>query len=144
MSATTAPVWTHAKLQARLQRSSFNEWLGLELVSWDAAGITLAMRCRPEILGHKKLGALHGGIVAALVDTGCSMAVVARTGESVFTVDLRVDFLRPATADAYRVRAEVLRLGRTLATVDARVTTVDDRLVASGRAVLQHIAQLGD
>jgi uncharacterized protein (TIGR00369 family) len=77
-----------------------------------------------------------------VIDTGCSMAVVARTGESVFTVDMRVDYLRPAIAVEYTIRAEVVRLGRTLATADARVIAADGKLVATGRAVLQHIARV--
>jgi uncharacterized protein (TIGR00369 family) len=140
MSPATAPAWTREQLQARVDRAPFNAWLGLQVLEWDVTTITLGLRTRPEILGHAALNALHGGILASVIDTGCSLAVVARTGESVYTVDMRVDYLRPATATEYRVCASIVRLGRTLATADARVETArEGRLVASGRAVLQHI-----
>jgi uncharacterized protein (TIGR00369 family) len=143
MSAVTAPTWTREQLQQRLDRAPFNAWLGLEVAEWDATQFVLRLRVRPELLGHEGLKALHGGIVAAVIDTACSMAVMARTGESVFTVDMRVDYLRPATAAQFTVHGEVVRLGRTLATADAKMITPDGRLVASGRALLQHIADPG-
>jgi uncharacterized protein (TIGR00369 family) len=135
-------VWTHAQLQERVSRAPFNAWLGLELVAWDERGVTLRMRNRQELSGQVALRALHGGIAAALVDVGCSMAVIAQTGESVFTVDMRVDYLRPATDDEFTVRSEVVRLGRTLATADAQIIGASGKVVASGRAVLQQIRQI--
>ncbi len=142
MSAGPVPAWSRESLQARIDRAPFNAWLGLELVDWDADGISIRLRMRRELCGHATLNALHGGILASVIDTGCSMAVVARTGESVFTVDMRVDYLRPAIAVEYTIRAEVVRLGRTLATADARVIAAEGKLVATGRAVLQHIARV--
>lgn len=142
MSARKHVEWTRESLQARVDRAPFNRWLGLEAVSWEHGAVELRLRARPEIMGHVAIGALHGGILASILDTACSVAVVTATGESVFTVDMRVDYLRPATADIYTIRARVVRLGRTLATVDAEVESADGQKVACGRAVLQNIAQL--
>jgi uncharacterized protein (TIGR00369 family) len=142
MSMAGTPTWTHEQLQERVSRAPFNAWLGLELVAWDEHGVTLRLRNRRELSGQVALRALHGGIIAAVVDAGCSMAVIAQTGESVFTVDMRVDYLRPATDDEFTVRGDVVRLGRTLATADTRVIAVNGKVVASGRAVLQHVVQI--
>jgi uncharacterized protein (TIGR00369 family) len=136
--STTAPDWTRDELQARIEKPPFNTWLGLRMIDWDADGITIGVCARPETYGSSTRKALHGGILAALVDIGCAMSVIARTGESVFTVDMRIDYLRPALAEEYKVRGEIVRLGRTLATADARLFAADGRLVASGRAVMQH------
>ena len=142
MSARKTVEWTLESLQARVDRAPFNRWLGLEALSWEHGVIELRLRTRPEILGHAAIGALHGGILASILDTACSVAVVTATGESVFTVDMRVDYLRPATADVYTIRARVVRLGRSLATVDAEVEAADGQKVACARAVLQNIAQM--
>lgn len=142
MSARKPVEWTRESLQARVDRAPFNQWLGLEATAWEHGAVELRLRTRPEIMGHAAIGALHGGILAAVLDTACSVAVVTATGESVYTVDLRVDYLRPATAEVYTIRARVVRLGRTLATVDAEVEAADGQKVACGRAVLQHIAQM--
>ena len=142
MSMAQAVEWTRDALQARIDRAPFNAWLGLELQDWGHGTIALRLRTRPEVLGHAAINALHGGILASILDTACSMAVVTATGESVYTVDIRVDFLRPATAEVYTIQAKVARLGRTLATADAEVIAEDGQQVACGRAVLQHIAQM--
>lgn len=138
-----APAWTHERLQERLLRPPLNQWLGLELVGWDERGVTLRLATRREFFGRPVGGYVHGGILATLLDVACSMAVIARTGESVYTVDMRIDYLRPATATEYTVRGEILRLGRTLATADAQVLAPDGKVVASGRAVMQHTPDTG-
>lgn len=138
MSVPTPPQWTREQLQERLRRPPFNAWLGLDLLGWSADGVTIGLQARPEIFGHPGVRALHGGILASLVDVAASFAVIVRTGESLFTVDMRVDYHRPATAAAYRVESSVVRVGRTLATADARVLTVEGVMVASGRGVFQH------
>jgi uncharacterized protein (TIGR00369 family) len=142
MSMAGTASWTHAQLQERVSRAPFNTWLGLELVAWDERGVTLRMLNRRELSGQAALRALHGGIIASLVDVGCSMAVIAQTGESVFTVDMRVDYLRPATDEEFTIRGDVVRLGRTLATAETQVIASDGKVVASGRAVLQHVRQI--
>ena len=139
MNPDSAPRWTREGLQQRVSRSPFNAWLGLELADWDDAGITIRFGMRPELCGHATLRALHGGIIAAVLDVGCSMAVMARTGQSLFTVDMRVDYLRPATGSAFTLRGEVVRLGRTLATSDARLYSDATELLATGRALVQHV-----
>ena len=78
----------------------------------------------------------------ALIDLTADFAIAAKLGRGVPTVDMRVDYLRPATAEVYTIRARVVRLGRTLATVDAEVEAADGQKVACGRAVLQNIAQM--
>ena len=138
MSDAGPPQWTTGELQARLLRPPFNAWLELRLLSWGDEGVVIGLDARPELLGHTGVGSLHGGVLATLVDVAASFAVIVRTGESLLTVDMRVDYHRPATATGYRAEARVVRLGRTLATADTQVLAVDRSLVASGRAVFQH------
>ncbi len=57
-------------------------------------------------------GSLHGGVVATLLDAAATFALIASTGIDWSTVDLRVDFLRPAPLAALEVRGHVVRAGR--------------------------------
>ena len=79
---------------------------------------------RPEV---------HGGILAMFADIAGHAAVAARLRHGVPTVDLRVDYLRMAGGDFLCARATPLKLGRTLAVVDIRITDDQERLVAVGR-----------
>jgi uncharacterized protein (TIGR00369 family) len=127
------------RLRERLGQTAFSAWLGMTLESADESGVVFRMPTRPEILGSPSTGALHGGVVATLIDTAASYAVMARTGRSIATVDMRVDYHRPALSPEYRVEGSIVRLGRTMATADARVYDDKGALVASGRAVLMHL-----
>jgi uncharacterized protein (TIGR00369 family) len=127
------------QLRERLAQTAFSAWLGLTLESSDDSGVAFRMSARPEMLGSPSTGALHGGVVASLIDTAASYAVMARTGHSVATVDMRVDYHRPAISPEYRIEGSIVRLGRTMATADARMYDDKGSLLASGRALLMHL-----
>ena len=61
--------------------------------------------------------------------------MVVFTGRGAPTIDLRTDFLRGVGATDLRARGQLVRLGRTMANIDAIVHDSAGRHVASGRAV---------
>jgi uncharacterized protein (TIGR00369 family) len=126
------------QLQQRITVSPFNRWLGLTAESIDADGVVLTLVRREELIGNPKTGVLHGGLMGCLVDAACAFAVIAQTGQSVATVDFRVDFHRASIAPQLWARGRILKTGRTLATVEGHVYEKDGTLVASGRAVMLH------
>ncbi len=56
-------------LQERIDRAPFNRFIGLTVTEITDAGITLRIPVREEVLGHATMGMLHGGVMAALIDT---------------------------------------------------------------------------
>ena len=73
---------------------------------------------------------------SAMIDATCSYAWLANEGGFVSTVDLRTDFHRPLPKGRITIRADIVRAGRSIITVDARIADADGRLMASGRAVM--------
>jgi uncharacterized protein (TIGR00369 family) len=49
------------------------------------------------------------------------------------TINLRIDFLRPASATDLRAVARIRRAGRTVGVVDIDVIDEQDRVIAIGR-----------
>ena len=101
------------------------------------------------MLGNTKLRVLHGGVTAAVLDSIAGVAILMKMAEQdpkpdiatqlrefarLSTIDLRVDYLDPAAADAFVATATVTRLGTRVANV--QMALHDDRgtCVATGAA----------
>jgi uncharacterized protein (TIGR00369 family) len=130
-----APALDFATLAAMVKDCPFHQWLGVELVSLDARGISIRMPWRAEFVSDPDRGYAHGGVLASLIDLAADYAVAARLGRGAATVDMRVDFHRAAMPGPLIARAAVIKVGSTLATAEARVLDQNDGLVASGRAL---------
>jgi uncharacterized protein (TIGR00369 family) len=75
---------------------------------------------------------LHGGVVATMLDTAASFALIDSTGTDWSTVDLRVDYLRPAPVAQLEVRGHVLQVGRRFGRAKAELADPrDGRLLAA-------------
>lgn len=74
---------------------------------------------------------IHGGVIAALLDTAATLVLAAADGEIWATVDLRVDYLRPVPIGACHLEASVLRAGRRVARSTASLYDSASRLCAT-------------
>lgn len=74
----------------------------------------------------------HSGAAFALADTVAGAAMVSRNMDVTPTVNMRMEYLRPATTDL-TAEATVVRNGAHVAAVDVEVTDADGTLVATGR-----------
>ncbi len=53
----------------------------------------------PQLVGNPVTGVIHGGAISTLMDATAGVAVMAKLGKpmSIATLDLRIDYLKPAT-----------------------------------------------
>lgn len=74
----------------------------------------------------------HGGVAYALADTVGGAAVISLHYTATPTIDMRMDYLAPATTDLV-AEAEVVRDGDSVAVADVAVRDVDGTEVATAR-----------
>ena len=102
-------------IQAR--RSVYGASSGLQLDRAAPAEAWSSLPYRPVFVGATATGVLHGGVVTAMLDESCGMAVqLALDGaRAIATLDLRIDYLGPAMphvdllgdAECYRVTRHI-------------------------------------
>ena len=124
---------TRDDVQALVTRAPFHQWLGLTVTAVHDDGIELKAKWRDEWLVNTERGYAHGGVLAALIDLAADWAMVKQTGRGVPTIDLRVDYHRPALRGDLVARGKVIRSGSQFATAEAQVFDADGKLLASGR-----------
>jgi uncharacterized protein (TIGR00369 family) len=75
-----------------------NQALGIEVISLAAGEVVYQLPYDPKLIGNPDTGTLHGGAITALLDAASGASVFARLAERVpiATLDLRIDYLRPA------------------------------------------------
>ena len=124
------------KIQASLDASPFISFCGLrvEAVQPDEGRLVLTMPMRPELGRRSDAPQMHGGPIAALIDTAGCYACMMVLGHGVPTVNFRTDYFRPVMDSGLRAVAQVRRAGRAVAVADVDLFDDQDRLVAVGRA----------
>jgi uncharacterized protein (TIGR00369 family) len=125
---------TVAGVQALVETTPIHRWLGFKVVAMDAAAGTLAMTA-PGGGNSERMdggGQAHGGVIATLIDSTATFACSVALGKTVPTMNMRVDYLRPAAGDEMVATATVRRSGRTVAVIDVDVIA-GGKLVAIGR-----------
>ena len=131
------------------ERIVFNQLLGLRIETLEAGRVAGRLAMRHELIGHFTHQRLHGGVISATLDAMGGLAVMAAIGArhldepvearlarfaKLGTIDLRIDYLRPATGPQFTATAETLRLGSRVASTRMAFLDAQQRLLATGAA----------
>ena len=115
-------------------RSPFMRFLGLEIVTAEKGRIEIRLPFREEFIRLDGSDWLHGGVISALADIAGDYAVMTETAPGVPTIDMRVDYLRPARKGDLTAIGKTVRVGKTICVADVEIRDASGTLVAVGRA----------
>lgn len=126
------------------ERMPFNDHLGIELREIEPGHAVGKLDLSGEHSSSPDRMIAHGGVAYALADTVGGAAVIAANGAVAPTIDMRIDYLAPATDGTLRAEATVLKNGDNVAAVGVTVTDDDGRKIATARGTYKSGGGEGD
>lgn len=121
--------------QQRIDVSPFQRWLGLRVTEVDEGRMRVSLPWKEDLVSNPNPPTVHGGILASVIDLLGLYSVLTTGNASLATVDLRVDYHRPAGPGDMFAEAHVIKLGTKVSTAETKVFDGDGKLLASGRGV---------
>lgn len=98
---------------ALLDAWPYARFLGVRLEAGEAGPLAV-LPFDPKLIGNPILPALHGGVVASFLELA-ALAKLDAAGRRARTIDITVDYLRPARPVTFYAEARILKLGRRVA-----------------------------
>lgn len=109
------------------------QFLGMEVSGAERGVGQAVVELGPDHLNPN--GVVHGAVLFTLVDTAmgkATMSVIDEPDHFCASVEVSLRFIRPAATGRITATASVVRRGRNLVHLDARVVADDGRLIATG------------
>lgn len=126
---------TKQELQDRIRQAPFHQWLDLSVTEVTEKEIVVTVGWREEFVVNAERGYTHGGILATVIDVAADYALAVKLGRPLPTIDMRVDYHRPAMQGELTAKARVVKVGGSFCTAEAEIFDADGKLLASGRGV---------
>ena len=102
--------------------------LGLRTIEIEHGRVVMTAPYREDLIGNPETGVIAGGVVTTMLDHASGQAVYAALDipEAVATLDLRIDYMRPAAPRADVIaEAHCYRMTRSIAFVRATAYDTD-------------------
>lgn len=116
---------------------SFLDLLGMRVEEATRDFCRMRLPFRPALLRNG--GIMHGGAIAALLDTAGVMAIKAgvepEITEGIPTITMTVNYLAPARETDVLAEARIIRRGRSLVFVEAKALSASGELLATAQIV---------
>lgn len=107
--------------------------IDLQFVSAETGDVV--MTAQPNESHYNPIGSVHGGFFATALDSACGCAVHSTlpAGVGYTSLELKVSFLRPITAESgpVTIHGWVTRAGRNAAFAEADIRDADGRILAT-------------
>jgi len=125
-----------------VNRSPYFDLLSMEVRDLEWGTSLLEVELEEKHL--QPFGNVHGGVMASVVDAATFWAVFPQVerGKGLTTVEIKVNYLAPVQKGKLVARGQSIKLGRTLALGEARITDSKGKLVSHGTATMMVLPEV--
>jgi uncharacterized protein (TIGR00369 family) len=130
----------HAMIRGEVAPPPVSQLIGFAMIEASEGRIVMEMEIEERHTSPP--GSAHGGVLVDIADAamGCSYGTLLDTDDTWTTVELKINYLRPAwPGDRIRAEGHVVNAGRTLALTECDVTNEAGKLLARASSTLMKI-----
>jgi uncharacterized protein (TIGR00369 family) len=111
--------------------------IGMELIRQGEGESLIELPIKYEITQSK--GSVHGGALASLVDSTAGAAVrsLLSIGQTAVTIEMKLNYIRPATGSKLIGKGSTLHIGKSLAVGEAVILNEQEKVVVKGIATFK-------
>lgn len=102
------------RVKSSFDKQNFMKYLGAELIKIEKGFCEIHLPFNNNLTQQNNY--IHAGVIGAIADTAGGYAAYSlmEPGESVLTVEYKINLLAPAEGELLIVRSEVIKAGKTL------------------------------
>ncbi len=118
----------------------FNKHLGFKLVDVKQDYASILIPFKPHLIGNPVKRSIHGGVIAAAMDTVGGVAGMTQFSsfeDTMATIDLRIDYLRYGQEKDIICEAKITKAGSKVIFTEMKAYHADepDVIISEGKAV---------
>lgn len=120
--------------QDAARASAYWRLLGIEIVDVEDGFARLSLPVKADLL--QGYGTVHGGAITSLADSAVAIALISvlEPGQRVYTIELKLNFVKAVSSGQLMAEAYVVHRGRRLGLGEVDVKNKEGELVAKGLA----------
>jgi uncharacterized protein (TIGR00369 family) len=113
-----------------IDNSRFSQLLDVKTIQYEKGEVVLQLTVDEH---HKNaIQTVHGGVLATLIDNVIGATITSITNLPSTTINLNIQYLKPAQAGILTVKANILHLGYRIITGEGIVTDQENNTIAKG------------
>ena len=108
-----------ARVRASFAAQSAMKSLQIQLLDLQPGGVTMQLEKSDHLLQQQ--GFMHGGVLAAGLDSACGFAALTLSAPSVevLSIEFKISFFRPVTTEKVQIIGRVIKAGKRVSFCEA-------------------------
>lgn len=108
--------------------------IGFNMTSFEYGKAIFEMKAGPK--HHNPMGTIHGGVYCDIADAAMGLAFYStlQEGETFGTISFQINFLKNLRETELRAEGYIVKRGRSIAFLEAKIFDSDENLVATAQS----------